>query len=83
MHSNFREQHEEKATENRLYIEVRFCKHTCVSLPKSSDVFRLKRNHKNLSIDEYATNLKLYLEKVDANTSATAEDFANALSKLF
>ena len=27
----------------RLYLEVRYCRDTCLSLPKSSDLFRLKK----------------------------------------
>ena len=45
----------------RLYIEVRYCRNSNLSLPKGSPIFRLKENHKNLSITHYQTNLKVYL----------------------
>ena len=41
----------------RMYMEVRYARDTCVSLPKASDIFRLKRNHKDLPLEEYAKNL--------------------------
>ena len=57
-------------------------KDTRLSLPKSSKIFRLKRAYKNLSVDEYSTNLKIYFEKVETNVSATRMDFLAALEKL-
>ena len=57
-------------------------KDTHLSLPKSSKIFRLKRAYKNLSVDEYSTNLKIYFEKVETNVSATRMDFLAALEKL-
>lgn len=72
----------EDAKIKRLYTEVRYARDTCLSLPKKSDIFRLKRNHKNLSVDEYATNLCVYLEKVTTNASVSETDFRNVLDKM-
>ena len=52
-------------TKKRLYVEVRFAKHSTTSLPRSSEIFRLKRVHKELSVEEYAENLTIYLGKVE------------------
>ena len=65
----------------RLYTEVRYCRDTS-SLPKSSDIFRLKRKYKTLPIDEYATNLCIYLDKIQSNASATMDDFRSVLDTL-
>ena len=66
----------------RLSLEVRFARDTCVSLPKSSEIFRIKRDYKNLKSDEYATNLKVYLDKVQTNASVSRDDFTAALKKV-
>ncbi|CAL4093877.1 unnamed protein product, partial [Meganyctiphanes norvegica] len=66
----------------RLYTEVRFCRDSSVALPKSSNIFRLLRDHKCLSIEEYASNLCIYLDKVQANSVATMQDFHRATNVL-
>ena len=66
----------------RLYIEVRYARDTCSSLPKTSDIFRLKRSYKNLESSEYAKNLMIYMDRIKSNSSATMEDFREALSNL-
>ena len=39
-----------------VYDEVRYAKMTYMSLKQTAAVFRLKRNHKNLTTDDYAEN---------------------------
>ena len=73
---------DEQTMAKRLSLEVRYHRDTCVSLPKSSDIFRIMRNYHLLPSDEYATNLIIYLDKVQANTSMTKDDFVSALSAL-
>ena len=51
-------------------------------IPKSSDIFKLKRKYKNLTVDEYATNLKIYLTNVTSNASVTFDDFSQVLDDL-
>ena len=46
---------------SRMYTEIRWARDTSLSLPKTSDIFRLMRDHKKLPLDCYAKNL--YLEK--------------------
>ena len=36
-----------------MYHQVRFAGDTCLSLPKSSDIFRLMKNHQRLEIAIY------------------------------
>ena len=56
--------------EDRLYTEIRYARDTTLSLPKASDLFRLKEKiknqYKNLSVVTYASNLKVYLGKVSS-----------------
>ena len=65
-----------------MYVEIRFARDSSVTLPKSSDIFRLKSSYRNLATAQYAENLKMYLDKVAANTSATLEDFNAAVTDL-
>ena len=66
---------DEKLKSERLYIEVRYCKNTSLSLPKSSPIFRLKENYKNLSNSVYQTNLKTYLSKISCCANVSLADF--------
>ena len=63
----------------RKYVEVRYAKNTSLSFPKSSDVFWLKKKYKNLSTQEYSSNLRTYLNKV---TCKIYNDFQSALMSL-
>ena len=66
----------------RMYVEVRYAKNTSLSFPKSSDVFRLKKKYKNLSTQEYSSNLKTYLNKVTCKVNMDYNDFQSALMSL-
>ena len=66
----------------RLYTEIRYNRDTAVSMPKCSDIFKLKYNYKNLTSDKYASNLCIYLDKIKCSASATLGDFQNALEDL-
>ena len=48
-----------KEKDTRLYLEVRYACDSCLYLSKSSDIFRLKRAYKNLSVVALSTNLKV------------------------
>ena len=41
-----------KEKDTRLFLKVRYARDRCLSLSKSSDIFRLKRACKNLSIQK-------------------------------
>ena len=73
---------EESEKINRLKTEVRYNRDTSLSLPRSSDIFRMKRDNKPLPCEEYATNLSIYLEKIQCNTSVTMQDFVDVLEKM-
>ena len=63
----------------RLYNEVKYARLTSMSLKPSAPVFRLKRDHKNLSTDDYAANLKSYLNAARCCTTITIDDLNNVM----
>ena len=65
-----------------LYLQVRYARDTCLSLPKSSQIFRLKKDYRNLPYAVYAQNLKVYLSKVECKAGVTWEDFDQAIQCL-
>ena len=66
----------------RLYIEVRYAKNSCLSLKHTASVFRLKKDHKNLSSKEYVENLCQYLSDARNKTALTAADLSLVLTDL-
>ena len=72
----------EKLKVARLYLEVRYARDTCVSFPKNSDIFRLKKAYKNLESKAYAENLIIFLDKVSYRNSVNMGDFETALDSL-
>ena len=68
--------------QSRLYTEVRYARDNATSLPKKSEMFRLKQKHKPLPTERLAENLRVFLGKVSTNSSATWSDFDNAVSKI-
>ena len=63
-------------------LQVRHAKNTCLSYPKSSEIFRLKQASKNLPTHTYSTNLKAYLNKLSFHMNMGPEDFKEALEKM-
>ena len=57
----------------RLYTEIPYARDTSLSLPKTSDIFRLMKDHKKLSSKTYAVNLKTYPSNI------TMGDFDQAI----
>ena len=66
----------------RLYLEVRLARDSCVSFPKNSDIFRLKRNYRNLDSALYCDNLVVFFDKITFRNNVTMEDFDSALNAL-
>ena len=71
-----------KDKQDRLYTEVRYARDTTLSLPRTSELFRLKEKYQTLPLQKLATNLKVYLNKVSANTSVTWQDFDTVVTKI-
>ena len=63
----------------RLYNEVRYARITCMSLKGTAAVFRLKRNHRNLSTEEYAENLISFLSNARLCKTITMANLTNIM----
>ena len=72
---------EEKKVD-RLYLEVRYARDSCVSFPKNSDIFRLKKNYKKLDSKTYGDNLVIFLDKISYRKNVDMADFETALLDL-
>ncbi|KAK6171675.1 hypothetical protein SNE40_018117 [Patella caerulea] len=70
---------QETVKSSRLYLEVRYARDTSLSIPKTSDIFHMKKDYKNLPLNTYASNLKVYLSKVGCKADVTMVDFNQAL----
>ena len=66
----------------RLYLEVRYARDSCVSFPKNSDIFRLLKNYKKLDSKSYCDNLVIYLDKITFRNCVEMKDFESALDDL-
>ena len=53
-----------------------------MAFPKSSDIFKLKKNYRNLESSMYAANLKAYLDKLVCHVNMDMTDFTEAVTKL-
>lgn len=71
-----------KEKQDRLYTEVRYARDTTLSLPRTSELFRLKEKSQTLPLQKLATNLKVYLNKVSTNASVTWQDFDTAVATI-
>ena len=81
--SSYMEGEESDAVKNhRLYVEVRYARKTCLSLKPTASVFRLKQNYNNLETENYAENLKCYLDSSRSTTNLTIRDLKNVLHAL-
>ena len=72
---------EEKKVD-RLYLEVRYARDSCVSFPKNSDIFRLKKSYKKLDVKTFSDNLIIFLDKISFRKDMDWNDFEKALSDL-
>ena len=62
-----------------MYDEVRYARISCMSLKPTAAVFHLKRNHKNLTTEEYAEILIAYLSNAHCCEIITVEDLNNVM----
>ena len=73
---------EEVSKVSRLYIEVRYAQDTTLSIPKTSDIFRLLKDYKKLPLMAYANHLKLYLNNITSKADVSKDDFNAAMDAL-
>ena len=65
-----------------LYHHVRYCRDTCLQLPKSSELFRLRKNYKKFALTVYSENFKIYISKLQCSAEVTWEDFDAAVRSI-
>ena len=65
-----------------MYIEVRYARESSLSIKKAASVFKLKSGGKNLSTEDYATNLKNYFDNAKSCNTLTMGDLKNVLNGL-
>ena len=70
---------EENQRNKRMYNEVKYAQMTSTSLKPTNAVFRLKKNYKNLSTNEYADNLSTYLSSARSCKTLTIQDLSNVI----
>ena len=70
---------DDETKNKRLYNEVKYARISCMSLKPTAAVFRLKRQYKNLTSDEYAENLMAYLANARCCKTITVEDLNNVM----
>ena len=64
----------------QMKMEVKYGRLMCTSMnPPKAAVFRLQRNHKDLTTDEYAENLISYLDTARSCKNITMNDLNNIL----
>ena len=73
---------ESKEKVERLRKEIHYAKLTCTTMIKTSTALKLTRNSKSLSSQEYADNLKSYLDTARSVKSLTINDLSNVLHGL-
>ena len=73
--------YEEPERKKRLYIEVRYAKHSTSNL-KRFNIFRLKKNGKMLDSEDYIHNLKVYFGCINAISTITMADLSCVLNAL-
>ena len=71
-----------KEKNHRLYVEVRYAKNTSLRLKHSDSVFRLRRDNKNLSSEEYSENLKTYLGSARKIKTISISDLSDVIAKI-
>ena len=67
---------------NRMRKEVKYARTTCSYMKPTASVFRLMRNSKPLSTEEYVENLTTYLDTTRSHQSLTMDDLNNVLASL-
>ena len=71
---------ESKAKNKRMKMDVKYARLMCTSMnPSKAAVFRLQRNHKDLTTDEYADNLMAYIDTARSCKNITMTDLNNIL----
>ena len=73
---------EENEKNKRMYVEVRYAKVSLSTLKKTASIFRLKRNGRNFTTQEYADNLIKYMDETESMNTLTLADLNTVLAQM-
>ena len=73
---------EENEKNKRMYVEVRYAKVSLSTLKKTASIFRLKRNGRNFTTQEYADNLIKYMDETESVNTLTLADLNTVLTQM-
>ena len=82
VHSYIRLPLEENEKNKRLYVEVRYGRVSSSTLKETASIFRLKRNGRNLTTQEYADNLIKYMDDTESMNTLTLADLNTAFAQM-
>ena len=82
VHSNIRLPLEENEKNKRLYVKVRYARVSSSTLKETASIFRLKRNGRNLTTQEYADNLIKYMDDTESMNTLTLADLNTVLAQM-
>ena len=63
-------------------MEVRYARVSSRTLKEAASIFRLKRNGRNLTIQEYADNLIKYMDDTESMNTLTLADLNTVLAQM-
>ena len=82
VHSYIRLPLEENEKNKRLYVEVRYERVSSSTLKETASIFRLKRNGRNLTTQEYGDNLIKYMDDTESMNTLTLADLNTAFAQM-
>ena len=71
----------ENEKNKRFYVEVRYARVSSSTLKETASIFRLKRNGRNLTTQEYADNLIKYMDDTESMNTLTLADLNTVLAQ--
>ena len=80
--SNIRLPLEENEKNKRLYVEMRYARVSSSTLKETAIIFRLKRNGRNLTTQEYADNLIKYMDDTESMNTLALADVNTVLAQM-
>ena len=72
----------ENEKNKRFYVEVRYARVSSSTLKETASIFRLKRNGRNLTTQEYADNLIKYMDDTESMNTLTLADLNTVLAQM-
>ena len=66
----------------RLYVEVPYARVSPSTLKETASIFRLKRNDRNLTTQEYVDNLIKYMDDTESMNTLTLADLNTVLAQM-